>query len=276
MAVLAVENVSFRYRNDWVLRDVSFTVDPGEFIGILGPNGSGKTTLLKVMDGLLEPQEGKVAIDGRPIRDMSRNETARIIAVVPQDAETVFSFTVAELVLMGRSPHLGMMSFEGRRDYSVVAHALELTGLSGLADRRLNALSGGERQRVLIARALAQEPKILLLDEPTAFLDIRHQVEILDLAGNLNRTSGVTVVAITHDINLASSYCSRIAMLKEGSVHCLGVPDAVITEDHIRSVYGIDVIVDKHPVSASPRVTTIRSYPSEQGSRCETGAAPQL
>ncbi len=276
MAVLTVENVSFRYRNDWVLHDVSFTVNPGEFIGVLGPNGSGKTTLLKVMDGLLEPQEGTVMIDGRPIRKMSRNEAARIIAVVPQDAETVFSFTVEELVLMGRSPHLGMMSFEGSRDYRVVAQALELTGLSGLAGRRLNALSGGERQRVLIARALAQEPKILLLDEPTAFLDIRHQVEILDLAGNLNRTSGVSVVAITHDINLAASYCSRIAMLKEGSVHCLGAPEVVITEEHIRSVYGIDVIVDKHPVAASPRVTTIRSYPSEQGSRFESGAAPQL
>jgi iron complex transport system ATP-binding protein len=128
----------------------------------------------------------------------------------------------------------------------------------------------------MIARALAQEPKILLLDEPTAFLDIRHQVEILDLARNLNRTEGVTVIAITHDINLASLYCDRIVMLKNGSVHCTGTPEAVVTQDHIQSVYGINVIVDQHPVTACPRVTMVCAYPSEKGSRCETGAAPQL
>jgi iron complex transport system ATP-binding protein len=276
MAILKLENINFRYDREWILNDISCEVNAGDFVGVIGPNGSGKTTLLRIIDGLLVPQNGGVWIKGAPISTMKRRDVARIIAVVPQDSEMTFPFTAEEVVLMGRSPHLGLMSFEGETDFRIAQHAMEMTDIIDLAPRRMNELSGGERQRVLIARALAQEPEVMLLDEPTAFLDIRHQMEILDLAKKLNKTKGVTVVAVTHDINLASMYCDRIIFLQDGSIRCMGSPDAVISETHIRDVYGIQVLVDTNPVAGCPRVTMIGASPSEQGSRCEAGAAPQL
>ena len=276
MAIVKLEKIDFRYDKAWILKAISFEVHAGDFVGVIGPNGSGKTTLLRIIDGLLIPQNGGVWLDGVPISTLKRRDVARMIAVVPQESEMTFPFTAEEVVLMGRSPHLGLMRFEGETDFRIARNAMEMTDIADLAPRRMNELSGGERQRVLIARALAQEPEVMLLDEPTAFLDIRHQMDILDLAKKMNRTKGVTVIAVTHDINLASMYCDRIIFLQNGSIRCMGSPEAVISEAHIRDVYGIHVLVDKNPVAGCPRVTMIGASPSEQGSRCDAGTAPQL
>jgi iron complex transport system ATP-binding protein len=252
MTLLQSENVGFHYHGPWVLRHVSFNVEKGSFVGILGPNGSGKSTLLKIMDGILTPQEGKASMDGRNIRTMSRRDIARRVAVVPQDHAGIFAFTAGEIVLMGRSPHLNPWSFEGKIDHETVNRVMAQTDTLGFANRSLDHLSGGERQRVLIARALAQEPCIMLLDEPTAFLDIRHQVEIMNLLKSLNKKEGLTVLAVTHDINLASLYCDRIILLDKGEIHADGPPAEVMTVNNIETVYGLPVVSGYHELTGRP------------------------
>jgi iron complex transport system ATP-binding protein len=187
-----------------------------------------------------------------------------------------FPFTVQEIVLTGRAPHLGKLRFEGEKDFRIAEQAMKATDTLLLMNRNMNALSGGERQRVLIARALAQEPQIMLLDEPTALLDIRHQMDFFDLIKKLNKDQALTVIAVTHDINLASNYCDRIILLKSGHVYRMGPPHDVIMESHIRDVYEANVTVDQNPVTGKPRVTVLSSYLSDGGSRLESGAAPQL
>ena len=276
MSIIKLEQIGFRYNKHWVLKNVSFEVHKGEFVGIIGPNGSGKTTMLKIIDGVLTPQEGKIWIDGSPGNKLKRETLAKIIAVVSQDSVMIFPFTVQEMVLMGRSPHLGKWRFEGETDFMIAHRAMEMTDTTALAERSMNALSGGERQRVMIARALAQEPQIMLLDEPTAFLDIKHQIDFFDLIKKFNEDQGLTVIAVTHDINLASLYCTRIILLQNGHIHCVGSPEEVIVESNIREVYETNVTVDRNPVTGQPRVTLLSSHPSEEGSRFNAGAAPQL
>ncbi len=276
MTIIKLSDIGFKYSEDWVLRHVSFEMKKGEFLGIIGPNGSGKTTLLKTIDGIFIPQEGEIRIDGVPGRQLSRMDLARRIAVVPQDTQLIFPFTVEEVVLMGRAPHLGKLRFEGEKDFRIVEQAMKATDTYSLRRRGINALSGGERQSVLIARALAQEPRIMLLDEPTALLDIRHQVAFFDLIKTLNRDRSLTVIAVTHDINLASDYCDRIVLLKSGQIYAQGAPREVIVEKNINEVYGTNVLVDQNPVTGKPRVTLLSSHPSDGGSRSEAGAAPQL
>jgi len=254
MKLMNVDNLGFRYGDPWVLRHLDFTIAGKEFIGVLGPNGSGKSTLLRLLDGLLTPQEGRVLLDGIPVHTLKRREVARRIAVVPQHYSGIFAFSAREIVLMGRSPHLRNWSFEEERDYAVVQRVMEQTDTLDLAARPLDQLSGGERQRVLIARALAQEPQLLLLDEPTAFLDIRHQVEILSLLKTCNRNEGLTVVAVTHDINLASLYCDRIILLDRGVMHDDGLPEAVLTAENIEAVYGTPVLTIRHELTGRPVV----------------------
>jgi iron complex transport system ATP-binding protein len=261
MTIVKLTDIGFKYNADWVLRNISFEVSRGEFMGVIGPNGSGKTTLLKVMDGLLDPGEGEIWIDGIPGRQFTRTELARRIAVVPQDTQLIFPFTVEEVVLMGRAPHLGKLRFEGEKDFRIAENAMRVTDTYSLKDRGMNALSGGERQRVLIARALAQEPRIMLLDEPTALLDIRHQVEFFDLIKTLNREQSLTVIAVTHDINLASNYCDRIILLQAGQIFAVGAPRDVIMESNIQDVYEAHVLVDQNPVTGNPRVTLLSSHP---------------
>ncbi len=255
MPLLRVDNVSFRYGEQWVLRGIDFEVAKGDFLGIIGPNGSGKTTLLRVIDGILAPQEGTVLLEGTEIGKLRRDALARAVAVVPQYSALAFPFSVEEVVLMGRAPHLGRWRFEGDEDNRIARKAMEMTDTLGLAARDMESLSGGERQRVLIARALAQEPRLMLLDEPTAFLDIRHQVDFFDRIRLLNRDRGLTVVAVTHDINLAAHYCDRIILLKDGRIGAAGPVDAVITEENIRKAYETRVMVDRHPGTGSPRIT---------------------
>ncbi len=276
MFAVECENIGFRYQKEWILEDLSFTGAEGEFFGIIGPNGSGKTTLLKIVDGILNPERGSVCIGKTDIREMKRNTFAKIVAMVPQDSPMIFPFTVHEVVLMGRAPHLGRLMFERKSDFAVSQKAMELTDTLSLAERNINELSGGERQRVLIARALAQEPGVILLDESTAHLDIKHQVAFFELIMGLNRKEGLTVIAVTHDINLASLFCDRIMLLKKGCIHSIGTPDEVITESNIKEVYETDVFVDCNPQTGLPRVTLMASSLSDQGNRSDAGAAPQL
>lgn len=264
---IEVLGLSFQYRTSegrgrmWNLDHLSFHVDTGEILGIVGPNGSGKTSLLKVLSGLLPAGEGDVRLGGLSLRKQSQTDIARVVAVVPQEYAQVFPFTVAETVLMGRFPHrtarwwsLGIGD-ETANDLACAHQSMVDTDVLSLADRLVSDLSGGERQRVMIARALAQEPKILLLDEPTAFLDINHQIEICSLIARLRTERRLTVVLVSHDLNVASQYCDRVLMLKDGGLCRIGSPEETIRPDVLRMVYGCDVVVDAHPQTGRPRVT---------------------
>jgi iron complex transport system ATP-binding protein len=256
--MIEVGSICFRYHQDWVLQDISFQVRGGEFVGLIGPNGSGKTTLLKILYRLLTPQRGEVHFGHLSLRRMSRREIAKKIAVVAQETYPAFPFRVIELVLMGRSPYLGHLMFESQRDLEVARKAMEWTDILPLADRSIDELSGGERKRVFIARALAQEPEVILLDEPTANLDIHHQAEFLDLILSLNREKGLTILMASHDLNLASEYCDRLIFLQNGKIYKTGSPEEVMTRENIEKVYGCEVWIDRNPVSGMPRVSLLR------------------
>jgi len=250
----AIDNLRAGYSGAPILDGVSMRLGQSEFAGIIGPNGSGKTTLLRSMSRVLAPMRGSITLGGRDIYSIPAREFARRVAVVPQDTLVAFDFSVLEIVLMGRSPRLGRFAVEGAHDGEIAMASLERTGTAHLADRQINALSGGERQRVLVARALAQEPEVLLLDEPTSHLDISFQFEIMDLVKSLNRERGMTVLAVLHDLNLASQYCDRLILVGQGNVRADGSPDDVITADNIRRVYGAEVWVRKHPATSRPYV----------------------
>lgn len=263
----AVRGVHFRYGaarpqgEPWVLRDVTLEVAPGEILGIVGPNGSGKTSLLKLLAKLAAPQEGQIALFGRSLRDLSHEEVAHSVAVVPQDSPQMFPFTVAETVLMGRFPHrrrsgwsLGL-GWEDRDDCQAALQSMRTMDVAHLAARAVTEVSGGERQRTMIARALAQAPRVLLLDEPTAFLDLQHQLGICSTLRRLCDEGGLTVVIVSHDLNLASQYCDRVAMLRAGQVCRVGEPAEVMSAEVLRDVYGCEVLIDAHPQSGLPRIT---------------------
>jgi iron complex transport system ATP-binding protein len=256
--MIEANSISFRYLEDWVLQDVSFQVGKGEFIGVIGPNGSGKTTLLKVLYRLLSPQRGEVLFERVPLRKMSHKDIAKRIAVVAQEIYPVFPFRVIEIVLMGRSPYLGHLMFEREKDLEIAKKAMEWTEILPISERPIDELSGGERKRVFIARALAQEPEVILLDEPTANLDIHHQIEFLDLILALNREKGLTILMASHDLNLASEFCDRLILLQNGGIFKMGSPQEVITREHIEKVYGCGVWVDQNPVSGMPRITLLK------------------
>ena len=239
---IELRGVSFGYAAEVVVRDVSFGVAPGEFVGIIGPNGSGKSTLLRLMSGYRRPWQGQVRLDGRPVERRDRRELGRLVGVVPQDTAVTFPFSVTEMVLFGRTPHVGGFGFERDRDLAAARQAMERTDTTHLARRAVTELSGGERQRVILARALAQEPAILLLDEPAAFLDIRHEVEMYDLLRDLQR-GGMTVVSVLHDLNIAALYCDRLLLLHEGRLARAGTPAEVITYPTLTAVYGTEVYV---------------------------------
>ncbi len=252
--MIEVNSISFRYHEDWVLQDVSFRVEKGEFVGVIGPNGSGKTTLLKILYRLLSPQKGEILFELVPMRKMDRNDIAKRIAVVAQETQLLFPFSVLETVLMGRSPYLGHLMFESERDLEIAKKAMEWTKVFPFSERPMDELSGGERKRVFIARALAQEPEVILLDEPTANLDIHHQIDFLDLILTLNRERGLTIVMTSHDMNIASEFCDRLILLQDGRIYKMGTPDEIITKENIESVYGCEVWIDQNPVSGMPRI----------------------
>jgi len=245
------------YDGRTVLRGVDLQVAAGEFRGVLGPNGSGKSTLLRAITGVRPLQAGTVQLFGRLLGALGRRAVARLVGVVPQAATPAFEYTVREIVAMGRTPYLGRLQSERDSDREAVRRALEQTGSTVLATRLIGELSAGEAQRVAIARALAQEPRILLLDEPTTYLDIGHQAEILDLLQELNDRSGLTIICISHDINLAAQYCSTLTMLDAGQVVAEGPPEEIVTVERLQSIYGTRVVVDHDTPRARPRVTLL-------------------
>lgn len=268
--VLSCEQVSFSYGMAEVLSSISFPVSAGEIFGLLGPNGSGKSTLVRLMSGVRSPQGGRVTYAGRDLRAYSREELARAIAVVPQETTIELPFSVLEVVLMGRSPYLGKFGFESIHDLAVAQRAMEQTGVDALAAREVHALSGGERQRVILARALAQEPRVLLLDEPTAFLDIKHQVAVYDLIKQLSREQGLAVVAILHDLNLAALYCDRLALLKAGRIFCQGTPEQVLTYANVKGVYETEVYIDLNDITGKVQILPLDADTRRQLEREET------
>ncbi len=253
MTPIEASGLHFSYGRAPVIDDVSLTLAPGEMLGVIGPNGSGKSTLMRLLSAVLRPSGGEIRVHGRPITSYSRRDLARAIAVVPQDTVIEFPFSVTEVVLMGRSPHLGGFAFEGDRDIDVARRAMQRTGVLELAERSIHELSGGERQRVILARALAQEADILLLDEPAAFLDIRHGVEIYDLLQTLQH-EGRSILTVLHDLNLAALYCDRVALLKAGRLVRIGTPSEVITYAVLTEVYETEVYVDINDVTGAINV----------------------
>jgi iron complex transport system ATP-binding protein len=252
--VIAVRNLHHAFDGRAVLQDVAFEVEAGRFFIIIGPNGSGKTTLLKLLVGLLHLKSGRIELLSRDIRRYSARSLACRIAYVPQNVPVEFPFSVTQVVLMGRAPHLGLLGFEGEADLAMARDAMAITGVDHLAHRRLDQLSGGERQRVFIARAICQQPRILLLDEPTAALDLSYQVRLMDLMERLKNEQQVTIVMVSHDLNMAAMYADRLLLLSKGRVARQGTPGQVIDFALLEEVYGCTLVVDESPLGKYPRV----------------------
>ena len=263
-AIYRVKNLRFRYDESWVLDGLSFEVREGEILGIIGPNGSGKTTILRILSSVLIPQGGEVRIRGKNLLELKQKEIAQIIGVVPQDTYFPFPFTVGEVVLMGRSPWFSGFGFESSEDLQIASQAMALTNTLSFSNRLIFELSGGERQRVIIARALAQEAQVMLLDEPTAYLDIGYQIEIYDLIKKLNAEKKLTLIIVSHDLNLASEYCDRLILLDGGRIYKMGTPKEVITEENLSRVYQSKVLVEENPVTGAPRVTLLSKLMSRK------------
>lgn len=237
---LEVRDLKFQYKDHLVLDGIDLPIIEGEVIGILGPNGCGKTTLLKNLNKNLSPCGGCVLLNDEDMANLTKKEIAREIAVVPQTNEVHFAFTVRDMVAMGRMPFQGMMSGASSEDERIVDEAIERTGLSKYVDRHINTMSGGERQRVIIARAIAQTPKILLMDEPTLHLDISMQFDALNLVHKLSKETGLTVVIVSHDLAMVARYCDRIVMIHDHKIHAIGRPEQVLTEENMRTVFNVD------------------------------------
>jgi iron complex transport system ATP-binding protein len=258
--VLWADNVSFRYAPDGplVVDGVSLRLGGGALVGILGPNGSGKTTLLRLLSGTRRPTSGRVMLGDQPLDRLSRRDVARRIAVVPQETELAFEYSVIEMVLMGRHPHLGVFTVEGPDDIRIAREALAATGTATLEDRPFHELSGGEKQRVVIAAALAQSAGLLLLDEPTASLDLGYQLEISMLLQRLNRDHAVTMAISTHDLNLAAAICRELILMRDGRVLAMGPTAAVLTPDLVRQLYDVEAEVHVHADTGHVTVVPVR------------------
>lgn len=238
---MSLRNVSFAYGQEPILKSISLDIKAGETVGIIGPNGSGKSTLMKLMGNVLQPEPDSIFFKGKDLLHSKRKTLAQSIAWIPQENPIVFRFKVAEVVMMGRHPYLSPLMFEGREDFNIAHQAMSLTNTLEFADRCFNEISGGEKQRVLIAGALAQEPEMMLLDEPTAALDLKYQMEILSILKELNEGKGVTLVMALHDLHLASKFCKRIVLLQKGRIVRDGTPDEVLQKDILEKVYDIKI-----------------------------------
>lgn len=263
--MVRAEDIDVAYGDVRVLQAVSLAVTGGSFIGILGPNGCGKTTFLRALSRVLKPTAGTVHVEEKDISDYSIRDLATRIGAVPQETTITFDFTVEEIVQMGRHPYLGPLSSMKKEDYEICRRAMAQTNTTHLADRLITEISGGERQRVLIARALAQQPKVLLLDEPTSHLDINHQIEILSIIRGLTPT--VTVISVFHDLNLAACFCDRILLMEKGQVVAAGAPADVLTGDLINRVFGVRMMVRTHPLTGRPYLVP-RYEPARSGNDC--------
>jgi len=247
MTIFELDDVWASYGGAPVLKGVNLEIAEGEILGIAGPNSTGKTTLLRILSKVLTPSRGSIRLLGQEMGQLSRLEVARIVACVPQEVQPIFPFTVREMVLMGRYPHARRFFFETQEDLAVAEEAMMATGVLHLADKFLDQLSGGERQRAIIARALAQRPKVLLLDEPTVHLDLHHQAAILNLLKTLNRKRRTTIVLVSHDLNVAATLADHLLLLKDGEVYRIGPPEEVLEEKTLEEVYGCRVLIEKGP-----------------------------
>jgi iron complex transport system ATP-binding protein len=253
--IVEIKDISCGYGRRMVLTGVNMRIDRGEFVGIIGPNGSGKTTLLRAISGFLPLVKGRITFEGRKREHIARREQAQKMAVVTQSSDQTPLFSVEEYVVLGRLPYRGSLQFmETTRDIVVAQRAMELTGITHLKGRMIGELSGGERQLVSVARAIAQEPRLLLLDEPTAHLDIGHQVQIMDLLQQLNRKHSVTIVMVVHDLTLASLSCERLVLLDRGRVRKIGRPTVVLTRKILEEVYKISVDIMETPLTGRPLI----------------------
>jgi iron complex transport system ATP-binding protein len=252
-----VQALNYAFGKHPVLKNLTFSITAGQFFIIIGPNGSGKTTLMKLLAGILAAEAGRIRILDRDIRRFSPKSLARQVAYVPQRVETGLPFTVEETVLMGRAPHQKILGMPRPEDLRALRQAMEITRIKHLAARKLDQLSGGEQQRVVIARALCQQPRIILLDEPTASLDLSHQLQTMDLMEQLKTDRSVTVVMVSHDVNLAAVYADRLLLLDEGEIRSRGTPGEVLTLENLEATYGCNLLVDESPLGKVPRVTLV-------------------
>lgn len=256
--VLTLRNATFGYGGPAILRDISFSVEPGEIVAVVGPNGVGKSTLIKAVSGVLQLSSGSIEIRRSALERMSTAERARLVSVVPQAASLPGGYAVRDIVLMGRTPYLGWLERESTQDFKIVDRAMRQTEIEELADRLVGELSGGEQQRVLIARALAQDSPVMLLDEPTAHLDLRHQDRLLGLIRRLARDRDLGVLAALHDLNLVARLADRVLLLSGGTIKKRGRPAEVLTPEELEAVYGIQIHVTTHPIDGGPLVLTGR------------------
>jgi iron complex transport system ATP-binding protein len=254
MIDLEMRNVTLGYDHHPVMENITFKASPGEVVGLIGPNGSGKSTIIRALSHLIRRQSGEITVGGRDIEKIKRQELACLVGVVPQLPLLPSTFTAFEIVLMGRNPHMGLFQAESQRDFEIARQAMARTSTEKLANRHVNELSGGEIQCLLIARVLVQETEAILLDEPTANLDIGRQEDILDLIKKLCRENNLTVLAAIHDLNLAAQYCDRLILIYKGRIHASGTPTEVITNANIKEVYGAANCVYTHPVNGLPTV----------------------
>ncbi len=254
---IAIHSLSYSYGNASVLSTISFKVEQGLFFTVIGPNGSGKSTLMKILAGILKFKKGKISIAGKSIKKYSGRELARHVAYVPQTVSAEFPFTVKELVLLGRSPHQGMLGINSEKDHLIAEQAMDFTDTMALSKKKIDQISGGERQRVFIARAVCQQPEIMLLDEPASSLDLAHQVRLMDLLERLKNETGITIIMVSHDINLAAMYSDTIILIKNGSVIKQGTATEVITPSILDDIFGCSFTVDTNPAGNCPRISPI-------------------
>lgn len=261
---MQVCGLSIAYGSFTVLKDLNFSVKKGDFVALIGPNGAGKSSLLRCVSRALKPDAGFIHLDGTDLSKIKLQETAKIMSVVPQNTNIDFDFSVEEIVTMGRYPHLGRFRKEKEKDRDIVLRAMELTGITHLAEQSVHNLSGGERQRVSIARALAQEPELLLLDEPTANLDINYQLEFLELARTLNREKDITIIAAIHDLNLASQFFDSFILVSNKKILAAGKPEDVLTTENIYLAYGVNAVVQRNPLHGRPGITVLKRFSSRK------------
>jgi len=259
MLELTLDNLSCSYNGKIILHNISLDFGAGEIVAIIGPNGSGKTTMMRAMCRVLKPSGGRVLLDGRDIRELYVRQVAQIISWVSQNYRLAWPFTVHQVVGMGRFPHRGWVSSYTEEDHRAVDAAIRATGLWEHRDRLINTLSGGEAQRAIIARALAQTPRVLLLDEPVAHLDMKYKIAILDLVRNLAE-QGLSIVISLHDLNLAGLYADRMALLSEGKLFATGLPNSILCKKNLEEVYETEVVISRHPINNRPQVTPISSF----------------
>jgi iron complex transport system ATP-binding protein len=252
--MITVRDLSFGYGNAFTLKNIQFDVAQGGFCGIIGPNGSGKSTLLKVISKVLEPRQGVIEINGISTRKLSLNDLAKQMAVVGSESQFAFPYRVFDVVLMGRIPFVGRIGVHSQKDFAKVEEALQKTETFEFRDRFIHELSSGERQRVLLARALAQEPQILLLDEPTAHLDLHYEIQIFQILKALNTREKITVLAVSHNLNLMAEFCKQLIVLQAGQCKTIGTPAEVLTAELLRDVFRIDCQVSANPFSHSPTI----------------------